>query len=70
MMRTVNAIPIPAGTTLELKRKGYHLVFIGLNYSFVAGDRIAATLRFASGTELAVEFQIDGTAVGTRADEK
>jgi copper(I)-binding protein len=65
-MRTLGAIPIPPNGTLELKREGYHLVFISLKHSFVAGDRIAATLRFASGTELAVEFQIGEAA----ADEK
>jgi len=56
--RAVEAIPVPADSTLELKRQGYHLAFISLNYSFVPGERIAATLRFASGAELPVEFQV------------
>ena len=56
--RTVRSIPIPARGTLELTPDGYHLAFIALNYSFTAGDRIAAKLRFASGLELPVEFEV------------
>jgi hypothetical protein len=64
-VRTVEAIPIPANTTLEFKPQGYHLALIGLNYSFAPGERIAATLRFASGTELPVEFQVEEAADGS-----
>jgi len=56
--RTVRSIPIPARGTLELKPDGYHLAFIALGYSFTAGERIAAKLRFASGLELPVEFEV------------
>jgi len=70
-MRTLAAIPIPANTTLDFKREGYHLTFIGLNHSFGAGDSVAATLRFSSGTELIVEFQVDEAIVGdTGVDAK
>jgi periplasmic copper chaperone A len=69
-MRTLSAIPIPANGTLDLTREGYHIVFISLNHSFTAGDRIAATLRFSSGTELAIEFQIGETMADTPADAK
>jgi copper(I)-binding protein len=68
-IRTLSAIPIPANSTLELKRLGYQLAFISLTHSFVAGDRIAATLRFSSGAELIVEFQVD-EAIGRDADQK
>jgi copper(I)-binding protein len=69
--RTLSAIPIPANSMLELKRQGYHLAFISLSHSFAAGDRIAATLRFASGAELVVEFQVDeAISADSRADEK
>lgn len=57
--RTVRSIPIPPGATLELKPDGYHLAFISVNYSFAAGERIAAKLRFASGLELPVEFEVE-----------
>ena len=70
-MRALSAIPIPANSTLEFKREGYHLTLVGLNHSFVAGDRIAAMLRFSSGAELIVEFQVDDTIRGeAKADEK
>jgi len=69
--RTLSAIPIPANSTLELKRQGYHLTFISLNHSFAAGDSIAATLHFSSGAELIVEFQVDEAIRGeVRADQK
>jgi copper(I)-binding protein len=69
--RTLESIPIPANTTLEFKAQGYHLAFISLGYSFAPGDRIAATLRFASGLEVPVEFQVqeDGKADAS-ADQK
>jgi hypothetical protein len=67
--RTVGSIPIPANSTLELKPQGYHLAFIGLNYSFEPGERIAATLKFGSGIEVPVEFQVEENARGsTSAD--
>src|SRR6266481_1494442 len=56
--RSLSSIPIPANSTLEFKPQGYHLAFVGLNYSFAPGERIATTLKFASGVELPVEFQV------------
>jgi copper(I)-binding protein len=68
------AIPVEGGTqvrTLEFKARGYHLAFISLGYSFAPGERIAATLRFASGLELPVEFQVQRDSAGeARADQK
>ena len=70
-VRTLESIPIPANSTLEFKARGYHLVFISLGYSFAPGERIAATLRFASGVELPVEFQVQRDSAGeARADQK
>jgi copper(I)-binding protein len=65
--RTLTSIPVPAHSTLEFKPRGYHLAFIGLNYSFAPGERIAATLKFASGIELPVEFEVEGSARGSAA---
>jgi copper(I)-binding protein len=56
--RSLSSIPIPANSTLEFKPQGYHVAFVGLNYSFALGERIATTLKFASGVELLVEFQV------------
>ena len=61
--RKLESIPIPANSTLEFKAQGYHLTFISLSYSFGPGERIAATLRFASGLEVPVEFQIEEQTV-------
>jgi copper(I)-binding protein len=61
--RKLESIPIPANSTLEFKAQGYHLSFISLSYSFGPGERIAATLRFASGLEVPVEFQIEEQTV-------
>lgn len=68
--RTLTSIPIPANSTLEFKPRGYHLAFIGLNYSFAPGERIAATLKFASGIELPVEFDVEGLARGPAAADR
>lgn len=59
--RSLNSIPIPANSTLDFKPQGYHLAFVGLNYSFAPGERIATRLKFASGAELAVEFEVEPT---------
>jgi len=68
--RTLESIPIPANSTLEFKAQGYHLAFISLGYSFAPGDRIAATLRFASGLEVPVEFQVQEEGAEAGANQK
>jgi copper(I)-binding protein len=60
--RSLNSIPIPANSTLEFKPQGYYVAFVGLNYSFALGERIATTLKFGSGVELPVEFQVEAAA--------
>jgi copper(I)-binding protein len=62
LLFSLSSIPIPANSTLEFKPQGYHVTLVGLNYGFALGERIATTLKFASGVELPVEFQIEAPA--------
>jgi copper(I)-binding protein len=53
---------IAPGATLTLAPGGDHLMFIGLQRPFRAGDRIPATLRFAHAGAVRVEFVVQGEA--------
>jgi copper(I)-binding protein len=55
-------IPLPAGGEVRFAPGGRHLMLIGLKRPLHPGDRVPATLHFASGTTLHVDF-----AVGTGA---
>jgi copper(I)-binding protein len=57
-MRQVDAIPVPAGTTVQLKPGGLHVMFIGLKAPLKQGDRIALKLRFERAGELTVPMLV------------
>ena len=57
-MRSVAAIPVPAHGDLALTVDGYFIAFIEARHAFVAGQSIAATLRFASGATVAASFKV------------
>jgi copper(I)-binding protein len=56
--RSVISIPLPAGSVLQLTADTYFLAFIQARHAFVTGQRISATLRFASGAERVVDFLV------------
>ena len=51
-------VPLPAGGQVSFAPGGRHLMLIGLKRALRPGDRIPATLRFASGAALHVDFAV------------
>ena len=51
-------IAIPAGGTVVFGPGGYHLMLLNLKRTQTAGDRVPATLSFASGARLKVAFKV------------
>ncbi len=66
-MTTETRAPLPAGGQLSFAPGGRHLMLVGLKRALHPGDRFAATLRFASGRALRVEFAV-GTGAGAPMD--
>lgn len=58
-MRQVDTIELPAGTKVELKPAGMHLMLIGLKAPLKAGERVPLTLRFEKAGEVTVELAVD-----------
>jgi copper(I)-binding protein len=56
--RSVISIPLPAASVLRLTADTYFLAFIQARHAFVPGQRISATLRFASGAGRVVDFLV------------
>ncbi|MDB5444353.1 MAG: hypothetical protein JWP73_2729 [Phenylobacterium sp.] len=56
-------VEIPAGGSVSFAPGGYHLMFQDLTRTLKPGDRLPATLVFASGRRLAVDFAV-GTGGG------
>jgi copper(I)-binding protein len=59
-------VAIPAGGQVVFAPGAYHLMLIGLSRPLKAGDKAPATLRFASGAKLKVDFQV-GSGLGPPA---
>ena len=57
-MRQVQGIEIPAGAGATLAPGGFHIMFMGLNAPFKAGDVVPVTLRFEKAGEVKVDFEI------------
>ena len=51
-------IALPPGGEVSFAPGGRHLMFVGVKRALRAGDRLPATLRFASGRKLPVEFSV------------
>jgi copper(I)-binding protein len=63
-MRPVSGgLAIPAGTTVELKPGGYHIMFMSVAQPFKSGEMIKATLTFEKAGAVDVEFSV-GNAGG------
>jgi periplasmic copper chaperone A len=58
MFELPEGISIPAGSTVELKPKSLHLMFMGLAKPPVAGERFTATLTFEKAGTVDVEFDV------------
>ena len=53
VMRPVEGgFTVPAGGSLMLEPGGYHLMFMGIHQSIIAGDEVTVTLTLSDGSEL------------------
>lgn len=59
-MRPVDAIALTAGTPVELKPGGLHIMLIGLKAPLKAGDMLPLTLHFEKAGEVAVSVPVKG----------
>lgn len=57
-MRPIPRLEIPAGSTVELKPGGYHVMLIGLVADLEPGSTIQITLRFEKAGEVAVTAEV------------
>lgn len=57
-MRPVGRLELPAGTTLEMKPGGYHVMLIGLRRDLAPGDVVTLTLTFEQSAPLTVEAAV------------
>ncbi len=63
-MRQIEAIDVPAGTTVELMPGGLHLMLMGLAEPLREGTRFPVTLTFERAGEVEVEMQVEPPAAG------
>lgn len=54
--------PIPAGGQVSFAPGGRHLMLVGLKRPLKIGDKVPATLKFASGATLKVDFVVQAQA--------
>jgi copper(I)-binding protein len=57
-MQRVARVPIPPGGSVIFAPGGHHLMFLGLTRALKPGDRLPATLVFASGAKLQATFVV------------
>jgi copper(I)-binding protein len=65
-MQREDKVAVPAGGQVTFGPGAYHLMFLGLNRTLKAGDRMTATLSFASGARIKVSFPVS-TGLGPPA---
>ncbi len=61
-MQQVMEIALPAGTALELKPGGYHIMFIGLVNPLKTGDTLQLTLKFQKAGDIFVAVPVQEDA--------
>ena len=71
-MRQIPAIELPAGTTVELKPGGFHVMFLDLTAQVKAGDQVPLTLIFEdrSGARQTVEVKAPARALNAAMPAK
>jgi hypothetical protein len=57
-MRSIEAVPVPAGAMVTLAPKGRHLMLMGLEGPLVAGQTFPLTLRFAASAAQTVTVTV------------
>ena len=61
-MQRQDRVALPPGATVTFAPGGHHLMLIGLARPLKSGDRAPATLTFASGAKIKVEFVVGAGA--------
>jgi copper(I)-binding protein len=59
MIHVEEGFDLPAGSTLEMRRGGHHVMFLGLSEPFEQGDTVMLTLEFETAGEVTVEVPVD-----------
>lgn len=54
-----DGIPIPAGRTVELSSKSFHIMFLDVDSAPFAGTEFGGTLTFAKAGALKVDFEVE-----------
>jgi len=62
-------VPLPPGGEVSFAPGGRHLMLVGLKRALHAGDKLPATLRFASGAQLKLEFTVGAGAAPAAAHD-
>ncbi len=58
-MRSVEALPVPAGGTLRLDRGGIHLMLLDLDRALTEGDTVSLELHFAEAEPLTLDVPVE-----------
>ncbi|HZF81803.1 MAG TPA: copper chaperone PCu(A)C [Rubrivivax sp.] len=61
-MRSIDAVAVPPGQTVELKPGGMHLMFVGLAQPLKSGSRFPLTLRFEKAGAITVQVKVAAQA--------
>jgi copper(I)-binding protein len=65
MVELPEGIPIPAGTTIALKPKSLHIMFMDVETQPSAGDIFKGSLTFEKAGTVEVEFEVKDASAGT-----
>jgi hypothetical protein len=57
-MKMIDAIPIPAGQTVELKTGGFHIMFTGVKGDLKVGDTVKISLQFESAGKISFNAKV------------
>ncbi|MBY6242274.1 copper chaperone PCu(A)C [Methylosinus sp. Sm6] len=66
MRRLAQGVDIPAGTTVDFRERGYHLMVVGLKAPLAAGDTIEATLNFERSGPRPAAFRVENELLQMR----
>lgn len=61
-MRELDAVPLPAGQTVEFRPGGLHIMLRDLKAPLKQGERVPLTLRFEKAGEVKVELNVESAA--------
>ena len=59
MRPLANGVPLPAGATMALKPRGYHLLLLGVKEPLAKGSTLPVTLTFEKAGAVAVDFAVE-----------